>query len=165
MAFHLLFEYCKEVQELKQFLRPLIAKIGPQTSPQRISRCLIDVSYTGDTELIPILLKKLSPNSEDGLFGLKVALSSSIQDGAEKMVKCLIKFLEKVVPDYNSPVNLYTVVELEKLSIVKYLAQHHHNSYTLEEYGTNHARMLESFLKRTNAQEMYDKIIAPDQCA
>ena len=154
------FRYCTEIHELKQFLRLLISKISPRTPPEIIARYLIDLSYTKDTELMPVLFKKLFLKHKDDLIGPEVALKNSIHEGESKMVKCLIEQLEKFLPNYNNQINLYVAVEAEKLSILQYLIQHHHNSYALKEYGVQNARVLADFLQKANAKELYGKIIS-----
>lgn len=152
--------YCTEVHELKQFLRIILAKITSRTTPRDISHHLADLCRTGDTELIPEFFNKLFPKCEgkDELMRVERALRSAIHDGRDEVMECLIEQLNKFFPGYNNPTNLYSAVEARKLSILRYLVQHHHNSYTLKQYGEHDARMLNDFLKKANAQELYDQI-------
>lgn len=154
------FRYCTGVNELKQFLRPLFAKIGPRTPFGVFAQNLIDLSYTGDTELIPILFKKFSQKVKNNLTGPQVALKQSIRKGRDEMVRCLIEQLEKFVPYYNNQINLHIAVEAQKLSILQYLIHHHHNSYALREYGAENAKALENFLKKAKSPELYHQVIS-----
>ena len=153
------FRYCTEIHELKSFLKLLFSKISPRTPTEVIDRNLIKLSNTGDTELIPVLFKKLFPECENDLTGPEVALKQSIRKGRNEMVECLIEQLEKFIPDYNNQFNLYVAVEAEKLPIIQYLTKHHHNSYALKNYGVQNARVLQSFLQKVNLPELYYQII------
>ena len=153
------FRYCTEIHELKLFLKSLFSKISPRTPSEVIARNLIKLSYTKDTELIPVLFKKLSPRCEKDLTGPEVALKQSIHEGENEMVRCLVEQLEKFIPNYNNQFNLYVAVEAEKLPIIQYLTEHHHNSYALKDYGVQNARVLQNFLQKVNLPELYSQII------
>lgn len=156
------FNYCTEARDMRRFLRPILAAMSPRTSPTVISRYLIDLSRTGNTELIPEFFDKLFPKYKSELRGAEVALKTSICGGRNEMVKCLVQQLERFFPGYNNSTNLYTAVEAENLPIIRYLVQNYHNSYTLEEYGIQGAVMLEYFLQKVNAPELYGIVIRSD---
>lgn len=71
----------------------------------------------------------------------------------------LVEQLEKFIPNYNNQFNLYVAVEAEKLPIIQYLTEHHHNSYALKDYGVQNARVLQNFLQKVNLPELYSQII------
>lgn len=156
------YDYCIEAPDLTRFLRPILAAMSPRTSPMIISRYLIDLSYTGHTEMIPEFFDKLFPRYMSESRKAEVALKNSICNGKDEMMKCLFEQLERFFPGYNNAANLYLAVEAKNLSIIRYLVQNHHHSYSLDEYGLQGAVMLEHFLKKVNALELYDIIIRSD---
>ena len=154
-----IFEYCTETHEIRQFLRPLLEKINSKTPYRLLLDSLGHLSRSGDTEMISEIFSKALPRLENETYNLESILRDAIKDGMDEVVKCAIEHLDKFFPGYNNPENILLAVISKRLSIIQWLVQNRHNSYTLKEYGDYDAKELKNFLKKANAQELYDQII------
>jgi hypothetical protein len=157
-----IFEYCPQVNELRQFLRPLLEKISSKTPFHLVRDVVRHIFRTEDTEMISEFFNNQFPKLHNIAYVVQWLLKDAIENGIVEMAKCMLDHMDKFSPGYNSPSNIHTAVCSKKLSIVQCLVQNRHNSYTLEQYGEYAARMLKDFLAKANAPELYDQIIRSD---
>ena len=157
--FSYVFEHCTEIPEFKSFLGLLLSKISPQTPIEVIAHVLIDLSDIGNIDLIPGLLGIFFQRCGNDLTGVEVALINSILAKQDEVAACLIEQLDHFIPKYHNPINLHAAVEAGNLFAIEHLVSHNHNSYAIEDYGIQHAKTLEAFLKEAEASNLYHRII------
>ena len=105
-----IFEYCTEIHEIRQFLRPLLEKIGLKPPSYPLRDFVKHLSRTGDTELISELFDNLLPKYKYKLHDLEWLLDDAIENGMDEVAKCMIEHMDKFFPGYNNPDNLHAAV-------------------------------------------------------